>query len=289
MTTILVPTSGTQTDIGVFATALALAQPLRAHMQFYHLRLTSREAAERSAHVDFRGGAGVGAALDHLERRDEALSSSAARAFLDFCERRQIPLLDSPAAARGELSAQWLEETNDSEDRLMFHARHSDLTVLGRRHNTDLMPPNLIESLLVGSGRPVIVVPDSPTGTSMRTIVVGWKETGECARALTAAMPLLVKAQRVFLVTAEETLSSDSRGLDHLVRQLAWNGVAAEARTLCESIDPVARQLTEVAAEVQADLLVVGGFGHSLVREHMLGGVTRDLLEDAKLPVLMMH
>jgi len=59
MATILVPTSGTQTDVNVFATALALAEPLRAHMQFYHLRLTPCEAAERSPHVDFCVGAGI--------------------------------------------------------------------------------------------------------------------------------------------------------------------------------------------------------------------------------------
>jgi nucleotide-binding universal stress UspA family protein len=288
MTTILVPTSGSQTDIGVFATALALAQPLRAHMQFYHLRLTPSEAAVRSPHVDFCVGAGITATLDRLERRDKALSSSAARAFLDFCERRQVPMLDSPGGAR-ELSAQWLEETNDSEDRLMFHARHSDLTVLGRRHNTDLMPANLIESLLINSGRPVVVAPDSAIEGSIRTIVVGWKETGECARALTAAMPLLVKAQRVVLFTAGETGSPVSGDVNHLARQLAWNGVAAEPRILCESKDPVAQQLTEAAAEARADLLVVGGFGHSLLREHVLGGVTRDLLESAKLPVFMVH
>lgn len=289
MTTILVPASGTQTDVGVFAMALALAQPLRAHMQFYHLRLTSREAAERSTHVDFRAGAGIGATVDRLERRDAALSSSAARAFLDFCERRQIPLLDSPASARGELSAQWLEETNDSEDRLMFHVRHSDLTVLGRRHHMDLMPANLIESLLINSGRPVVIAPDSAIEGSMRTILVGWKETGECARALTAAMPLLLKADRVVLFTAAEAGSPIAGDVNHLAQQLAWNGVAAEPRTQCESKEPVARQLVEAAAEARADLLVIGGFGHSLLREHVLGGVTRDLLEEARLPMFMMH
>ena len=74
-----------------------------------------------------------------------------------------------------------------------------------------------------------------------------------------------------------------------MARQLAWNGVAAEPRTLCESKDPVAQQLAEAAAEARADLLAVGGLGHSLLREHVLGGVTRALLEGAKLPVFLMH
>ena len=79
-----------------------------------------------------------------------------------------------------------IENGNFSRDpQKLLHARHSDITVLGRRHTFDYMPEGLIGTLLKKSGRPIIIAPDAPTSRPIRTVVVGWKETGECARALT--------------------------------------------------------------------------------------------------------
>ena len=111
MKTILVPTSGTETDTSVFATALALARSAHAHLEFYHLRLDPCEAALRDPRAQFCIGPAISATLSSLERRDSALSS------------------------------------NDPGELLLFHARHSDLTVLGRRHTLDLMPENLLKEL----------------------------------------------------------------------------------------------------------------------------------------------
>ncbi len=139
MKTILVPTSGTETDTSVFATAFALARSAQAHLEFYHLRLDPCEAALRDPHAQFCIGPAISATLSSLEKRDRTLSSDALRHFMNFCEQQEIPILDTPAA-RGAVSAEWLEETNAPAERLLFHARHSDLTVLGRRHTVDLMP-----------------------------------------------------------------------------------------------------------------------------------------------------
>lgn len=289
MKTIFVPVSGTQTDRDVFATALALGRSLPgAHLEFYHLRLDPCESAMRDPHASFCIGPAIGPTLAHFEARDKALAIDSAHHFQDFCESNDIPLLDAPVPGQS-ISATWAEETNYPEERLLLRARHSDLIVLGRKHTLDLMPEEMIGQLLTASGRPVVVAADTAPRSPIRTIVVGWKESAECARALTAAMPLLAQAKRVILSTVTRDRDRSSALLTHLARQLKWNDIAADVLTLLDDSKSAARQLSEMADAQSADLLVIGAYGHSALREHYFGGVTRALLSTASLPIFFMH
>ncbi|HKS75118.1 MAG TPA: hypothetical protein VJQ82_18060, partial [Terriglobales bacterium] len=193
-------------------------------------------------------GPAISATLSSLEKRDKILSADAVGHFMDFCERQRIPILETPVATE-DLSAQWLEETNYPEERLLMHARHSDITVLGRRHAADFMPENLIETLLKKSGRPVVIAPDAFPRGLIRTIVVAWNETTECARALGAAMPLLIQAHRVILLTVAEAPEPDARHLAHLARQLTWSGVVGEPKVVTDQSRSVADHLLEAARQ----------------------------------------
>ena len=150
--TIFVPASGSSSDEAVFATALAAARPLRAHLDFHHIRLTAVEAAARAPHVDFCVGGAVPAALRFIEKDVEGLSELAAAHFKSFCAQQAVEIRDTPVA--DGVSASYLEEHGPAGHHLMIHARHSDLIVLGRPNRVDYMPSMLLEDLLVGSGRP---------------------------------------------------------------------------------------------------------------------------------------
>ena len=95
---ILVPTSGTQTDDGVFAAALAVARPLAAHLDFYHLRLSAREAAVRSPHTQFCAPSVINDALDLLQRQEEHLSAVAVKHFIEFCAENKLAVRQVPAS-----------------------------------------------------------------------------------------------------------------------------------------------------------------------------------------------
>jgi hypothetical protein len=201
--TVLVPSSGRPTDDAVFATALAIAQPMAAHLVYYHLRFTECEAAVRTPHLQFCRGRALTNALESLREQSDRLSATARKHFETFCEENEIAVRTVPTAV-GSVSASCTEEIDQPDARLMFHARHSDLVVVGRPHNPDLMPTNLIESLLMGCGRPLVIAPDFAPASVTGTIMVRWREVPEASRALGAAMPLLRQARRVVLVGIAE-------------------------------------------------------------------------------------
>jgi nucleotide-binding universal stress UspA family protein len=285
---IFVPASGSSTAASVFATALALARPLAAHLQFLHMHPAPSEAAIHAPHVEFCQGPAIGDALEYLRRQGDYLCAGAVRHFQERCEANSVPVVTVPDAQQS-VTASWTEETKPLTARFMLHARHADLVVLGRPRNEDYMPAGMIESLLLGSGRPIVIAPDVPPRSVTGTIVVGWKETPEAARALAASLPLLQQASRVVLIAVAEENAAPAEALRDLARQLEWHRIYAEVNALANDGRATASQLTQAAAQLGAELLVVGGFGHGPLREMIFGGVTQALIEQAGMPVLLMH
>lgn len=284
---VLVPASGSPTDEPVFATALMLARPLCAHLDFYHVRSSPTEAAVRTPHLDFCMGPALPQALASVRQNEEALAASAAAHFKSFCQEQEIVLRDVPARL-GYCTASWHEGRDHPLDRLMMQARHSDLVVLGRPYHVDYMPRMLLDDLLLGCGRPIVIAPEKLKRTALDTIVVGWKETPEAARALSAAMPLLEKARKVILLhVAEEGARGSS--VEHLARQLKWQGITAEPHLVAGAARHVSGELARAAADLEADLLVVGAFGHARLREIIFGGVTQSLLEHADVATFLLY
>jgi nucleotide-binding universal stress UspA family protein len=286
--TILVPTSGSGTDQTVFATALALARMFDSHLHFLHVHLLPGSAALQVPHMEFCQGAAIAHTLQSLRQQGEHLSASARKHFEEFCRVSEVAIRDTPGAVSG-VTASLSEESDDPARCLLLHARHSDLTVLGRRHNRDHLPASLVETLLMESGRPIVIAPDAVPRDPTGTIVVGWKETREAAHALAAALPLLKKARRVVLLEIAEEHVALREASDDLACQLAWHGIDAEVEIVADESHSAMVQLPQAAVQLRADLLVVGGFGRSPLRECVLGGLTRSLLEHAEFPVFMLH
>ena len=286
--TLLVPTSGSSTDDRVFATALAAARPLAAHLAFYHLRVTPAESAARAPHVEFSMGPALADALRNLSDEEKSLSTVARLHVMRFCESNGVAIRNDPGPSDA-VTASFLEEIDHAARRLLLHSRHNDLVVVGRAQHADFMPRALIEDLLIGSGRPILIAPDAAARDLTGTIVVGWKETPEAARALAASLPLLARARRVVLVGIAEEGNAMPQTLGHLIEQLRWHGISAESQLITGKAQTAAVQLPLAALSLGAGLLVVGGFGRGPLRELVFGGVTQSLIEQADLPVLMMH
>ena len=179
-------------------------------------------------------------------------------------------------------------------DATVEHGRCNDLIVVGQtdRHRApDGLAFDFPQQTLLHAGPPVLVVPCAGMFASVgQNVLVAWKGTRESANAVRNALPLLRSAQRVTLVEVGDA-PERAAGDDSLMSAKAWlesHGIEVRAQREL-ALAGVGAQLLSRAAAIGADLIVCGGYGHSRLREWMLGGVTRHLLEHMTVPVLFSH
>jgi nucleotide-binding universal stress UspA family protein len=174
-----------------------------------------------------------------------------------------------------------------------MHVRYADLAVVGQDDPDAPSPGRLPEQLVLGGGRPVLLIPYIGAGKTLgERVVVAWDASREAARAVRDALPLLTQAKAVEVVSVNPRPADfghgDVPGAD-VALYLARHGVNVEVQRIeTRELDVGNALLSHVASEA-ADLLVMGGYGHSRLREIMLGGATRTILHDMTVPVLMSH
>lgn len=180
---------------------------------------------------------------------------------------------------------------------LALHARYADLLILGQTDpdatdNFAFVRPDLPDETVLSAGRPVLIIPC--TGTYPRLgehILVAWDASRQAARSVTAALPFLTKAKRVTVLVVnpgEADGHGEIPGAD-ISLYLARHGVNVEAAQDTVKNIGVATWLIMRALNLGADMIVMGGYGHSLVRERLFGGVTESILGQMTVPVLMEH
>jgi nucleotide-binding universal stress UspA family protein len=289
MKSILVPVGGSDSDDAVFATAAAVARPLAAHLNFFHVHIGPGQAAIHTPHAGFASGSALGGALKELDTQARKRSDAAAAHVREFCVRSNIAFRETPDAGESVTTASFRQEKDNALERIMFRVRHNDLVVVGRAKKPNGLPLDFLDLLLLGCGRPVLIAsttqPESVTGT----IMVCWRESADAARAVTAAMPLLTKAKRVIFASVVEDGGKLADAVKDITAQIAWSGVAAEAKVIPPHGAPLEELLAATAKEIGADLIVMGAYGHSRIREVLFGGCTRAFITHADRPVLLMH
>ncbi|UWQ25460.1 universal stress protein [Leisingera aquaemixtae] len=174
------------------------------------------------------------------------------------------------------------------------HARFSDLVVLGKPYGKEKRAEAepIVESALFEGRAPVLVVPDK--GEPLRrpkTVLVAWNESIEAMTAIRRSLPFLTGADLVRIAVIDPPQHgperSDPGGM--LAQMLSRHGVTCEIDVLSKTLTRVSDILNRHAADTAADLIVMGAYGHSRFREAILGGATRNMLEQAAVPVLMAH
>jgi nucleotide-binding universal stress UspA family protein len=171
-------------------------------------------------------------------------------------------------------------------------ARRFDLSIVGQSEPDQQAIGNLIiEAALFDTGRPVLVVPYiQRAGLRLDRILLCWDGSRSAARAAADALPFLRRAKLVEVVTvASEPAKSDEMPGADIAQHLARHGVTVELKRIVTAETDVASTILSHAADSSADFLVMGGYGHSRLREFILGGVTREILASMTVPVLMSH
>jgi nucleotide-binding universal stress UspA family protein len=281
---ILIPATGQVFDDAVTETALRIAQVTTAHIELCYLRTQSWDVTDTPGYSAWAVGAAVAPALAQLDARVEEECGQARARFAEICRRKGVAVFEQAKVATS-ITASWREVQHEPEA-LAYHAHHADLVVVGRPGHSNGLTRAQVDAILSESGRPLLIAGSTTPSSLTGTVFVCWKETPESARALTAALPLLKAAQRVVIAHVSEGL--DPAPLSGVVQYLALHGISAESRLLPRR-GSVADTLAAAADAHQADLIVLGAYGHSRARERVFGGCTKGFLDDAHVPVLMMQ
>lgn len=232
---------------------------------------------------------------DWSETMEAALSATEARAKEHFA-----------TFSPGLPGAEWLridgnqpDGLNDPPALLARAARRADMAIvgqIGQGEDHDDAPGRFAEGLIVGCGRPVLVLPDGgPSASVGENVLIAWSERREAARAVSDAIPMLRLAKTVEVV---EIAPPDARPgereavrerLRSVVAYLARRHVRAELAVETATGPTLAEQILMRAAERRADLVISGAYGHARLREFIFGGFSHDLLSKARVPVLVAH
>jgi hypothetical protein len=193
------------------------------------------------------------------------------------------------AAAAGWDRTEWASDVSDPLSFVLRHAARAGLVVTGRP-GTDAATRAFAADpgdLAMDLGRPLLVVPSGIDHLEGRRVAIGWRNTREARRAVGDALPFLRLASKVVVCTVDE--GGDCCDGGPLIRYLEGLGIHAtpDRRPACGA--STAEALVDLACEHAADLLVVGAYGHSRLREWVFGGVTRDLLQGSPICCLLSH
>ena len=174
---------------------------------------------------------------------------------------------------------------------LASEARTADLFIASRPYGHHNSHGEALEQVLFNSGRACLFLPPVGETKAFDTVLLAWRNSRESARAVSEALPMLTAAKKVYIAMVTEDTNPEEEGTmpgADISRYLTRHGIDVELRTL-SGWSKVGEALLNEAEKTAADLLVMGGYGHSRFREMVLGGATRDVLTEAELPVLIAH
>jgi nucleotide-binding universal stress UspA family protein len=257
------------------------------------LKLSAELAARSAAHVTglyvrrpFQAPAfsDAGPAMDSLYRTyenaakaDEALATAAFRDLIGGTS----------------LSSEWRVVDGLAEEVVAAHARYADLVIVGQSEPdaaATTTPPDLAETVALASERPVLIVPHiGVTKPPGKTVMLCWNGTREAARAVTGALPILKQADKVIILLIDPRNDGDEQSGASIARWLGRHGVKAVVQRDTAAESSVGGVILSRAADQDADLIVMGLYGHSRMREWVLGGASRTLLASMTVPLLVAH
>lgn len=278
---ILVPLDSNQLNQPVLDTALAGARRFQAHLEVLYVRPNPREMLPYATLG--MSDAMKQTVIDAAQRSGAEIARQARAAFEKFCRDNNVTMIDKPPVT-DKVCASWHEETGHPGEALIRRGRLSDL-IFVERPGKERAAAETLETALLETGRPVVVVPPKSHRCIASRITLGWNASAEAARAISRALPCLTSAEAVTVLASRKRAGS----ADELVEYLAWHNVRAEVKIFDLGSRSAGEALLDESRKLEADLLVIGGYSHTRARELLFGGVTSHVLEAADIPVFMTH
>jgi nucleotide-binding universal stress UspA family protein len=227
---------------------------------------------------------------DMLTRAENSAKEKAGlirRLFEEACANQGIAIVAKPSTANRPTAA-WRQEVGREEDHVAKVGRLADLVVMARPRPDDGREITSVNVALMEGIRPLLLAPPVLPAHVGRTVAIFWNGSVEVAHAVAAAMPFLQQAAKVAILSVREETEADP---DELVSYLDWHDIRTSVYSLPAGAGAalVSQALIDQANSVGADLIVMGAYTHSRLRQIILGGVTRNLLYSADLPLFLSH
>ena len=281
---ILLPLTGTAAGEAALATALMIARRWNSHVTALHVRVDSRDVAPLA-------GEGLsGAMIEEMMSATEKESNDRAHAvrtmFERFVARHEVTVQEAHPGL-DHATASFAAVTGREEDIVAQQARLADLTVVPHPDaGEDVSSSDALHAVLFDSGRPVLISPQKTPARIGTRVCLAWNGTAESASSVIAAMPWMQQAEGVAILSADG-YQRRGPGAPELAAYLALHKIHAEIHTFKPVGGSVGAGLLAAATGFGCDLLSMGAYSHSRLRQLILGGVTRHVLENSHLPVMM--
>ena len=285
--TIMAPMMGEEADKKALDAALTMAGPTDAHIQAVFLHRDLKESLV--PHVINGLGAGIIDSLVQVAEEEVEHARRAARSSYDTWRQASgIGEKTDPAPTNG-ITAELSMAMGDLGGNLAKAGRMADVICVVRPGKNDGADwGTLILAALMETGRAVLLAPADTKMKPIESVAIAWNGSREAARAVALAMPVLEAADSVtVLAGTSDYLKPED--VTAFTESLKWHGVNATARMFALNGADLAGRLQAEAREADAQLLVLGAYSHSRLREFVFGGVTDDIIKAGRMPVLMAH
>lgn len=281
MRVILVPLGGDDSDKVALGAAYAIAGSFRSHIDALFVR---PDLVDKVSNLEGGSPEVLGSVIRATTAKWDERARRAKQAFDAARAAADAALADQPTGT-DTVTTRWSEVTGIADELVPVRGRHSDLLVFAGVEEGDGSRRRIFEAALMSAARPILLVPKSGAESIGRSIAVAWNGSAEAARAVAGALPMLQNAEQVHVLTAAgpHVQVEQAKSLAHY---LGWHGIISETHALYPKTR-VGAALLDRAKELGADLVVMGAYGHSRVRELIFGGVTHHVVGHHDLPVLV--
>lgn len=287
---IMMPVNGATDEPSEWAAGIAVAQALAAHLEAVYVRPDPQEAFSFFGLNPATRDAETHRLQTRLEEQGKADAARARRRFGALCRKAGLAKARHPRREQ-VATAGWRTLTGEAHEVIPAAARGADLSLFTdapSRYN--VVFENLLEATMLRSGRPALFLPNAGIrdATPFRRPLIGWDGTSGCTRAISTWIDMAGDgaAARILHVAEQD---GDAPAMSEVVAHLGWHGISAETETRPRGLDSVGEVLLAAAKRSGADLIVMGGYGRARYREALFGGVTRYVIRNARIPVLMAH
>lgn len=282
--TILVPVRGDGKGEGVLDHALSLAERHNAHLEILHCRPKPEDMIPYGVPVPASLRKSLVKSATSVADEEER---SMRKLFDDYCAKRGVPEVEGFPWPMDKVSATWREAVGKQANVIGVRGRLVDLIAVARPDRDQNLGLNTLQAALVESGKLVLMCPPKAVESVGARVAIAWNGSGEAARAMTAALPILKKADAVtILATTDRELPVSA---DEAKIYLETHGAASSVQGFKRGAHSVPELLIREAKQAGADCLLMGAYGQSRRREMIMGGVTQHVVDHADLPILFMH